>query len=111
MSKTNHGTPNVTARRRKQAEPLTPAMALTMLESAVSYCQQAGLQVQAANGADTLTLHIPNAYYTLTNNGTSAAFRLRDVAAHRADAPGVSAHSQNNGTSAERVSAHTQGAQ
>jgi hypothetical protein len=78
----------------KKAITITAHEALQILASAVSYCQQAGLQVQAANGADTLTLHIPNAYYTLTNDGTSAAFRLRDVAAHRADAPGVSAHAE-----------------
>jgi len=104
MSKTNHGTPNVTARvtarRRKQAEPLTPAMALTMLESAVSYCQQAGLQVQAANGDNgTLGLFIPNAHYVLTDNGTRAAFRLGAFYQARDERGAVS-----NGTSA-RVSA------
>jgi hypothetical protein len=94
MSKTNHGTPNVTARRRKQAEPLTPAMALTMLESAVSYCQAAGLHIQAANGDNgTLGLFIPNAHYILTDNGTRAAFRLGAFSgsAARDDAPRLSA--------------------
>jgi hypothetical protein len=100
MSKTNHGTPNVTARRRKQAEPLTPAMALTMLESAVSYCQAAGLHIQAANGDNgTLGLFIPGAHYVLTDNGTRAAFRLGAT-------PRVSAHTPgNDGTSDARVSA------
>ena len=106
MSKTNHGTPNVTARvtarRRKQAEPLTPAMALTMLESAVSYCQAAGLHIQAANGDNgTLGLFIPGAHYVLSDNGTRAAFRLGRVSAQ-----GAHRDAGNNGTSdTARVSA------
>ena len=100
MSKTNHGTPNVTARRRKQAEPLTPEMALTMLESAVSYCQAAGLHIQAANGDNgTLGLFIPGAHYVLSDNGTRAAFRLGAFYQARDERDAVI-----NGTSA-RVSA------
>jgi hypothetical protein len=94
MSKTNHGTRGtVTAhRRRKDKEPLTPEMALTLLESAVSYCQQSGLNIQATNGDNgTLGLFIPNAHYVLTDNGTRAAFRLGAFYQARDDAPRVSA--------------------
>lgn len=58
---------------------ITAQEALSMLESAVSYCQSAGLSVAAANGDNgTLGLFIPNAHYTLrvTDDGTRAAFRL-----------------------------------
>jgi hypothetical protein len=61
----------------KGSRAITAQEALTLLESAVSYCQLAGLKVQAANGEnDTLTLFIPNAHYTVTDNGTKAAFRI-----------------------------------
>jgi hypothetical protein len=102
MSKTKRGTQVVSAhRRRKDKEPLTPAMALTMLESAVSYCQQSGLNIQAANGDNgTLGLFIPGAHYVLTDNGTRAAFRLGAFYQARDERDAVS-----NGTSAERVSA------
>ena len=43
----------------------------------MSYCQSAGLNVQAANGdSGTLGLFIPNTHYVLTDDGTRAAFRL-----------------------------------
>ena len=56
---------------------ITAQEALSLLESAVSYCQSAGLNVQAQNGTNgTLGLFIPNAQYVLTDGGTRAAFRL-----------------------------------
>ena len=61
----------------KGPRAITAQEALTLLESAVSYCQLAGLKVRAANGEnDTLTLFIPNTHYILTDNGTKAVFRL-----------------------------------
>jgi hypothetical protein len=63
---------------------ITTQEALTLLESAVSYCEAAGLKVQAANGDNgTLGLFIPSAHYVLTDNGTHAVFRLdpREVSA------------------------------
>ena len=66
----------------KGPRAITAQEALTLLESAVSYCQLAGLKVQAANGDDnTLGLFIPNTHYILTDNGTRAAFRLGAVLA------------------------------
>ena len=56
---------------------ITAQDALAMLESAVSYCQAAGLNVSATNGeSGTLGLFIPGAHYVLSDNGTRAAFRL-----------------------------------
>jgi hypothetical protein len=56
---------------------ITAQEALALLESAVSYCQSAGLAVQAANGNNgTLGLFVPNAEYILADNGTHAVFRL-----------------------------------
>jgi hypothetical protein len=76
MSRTKSHTRGVTARRHKPV-PITAQDALDMLASAVSYCQQAGLKVGAANGDNgTLGLFIPNAHYLLTDDGTRAAFRL-----------------------------------
>jgi|GEM_PF-2060985 hypothetical protein len=93
MSKTKSSTPNataITARRRKTQDPITAQDALSMLESAVSYCQQAGLTVGAANGDNgTLGLFIPNAHYLLTDNGTRAVFRLGALGVARDDAPSI----------------------
>jgi hypothetical protein len=86
MSKIKSGTQVVSAhRRRKDKEPLTPEMALTLLESAVSYCQAAGLHIQAANSKDgTLGLFVPGAHYIITDNGTRAFFRLGELPEARA---------------------------
>jgi hypothetical protein len=48
-------------RRRKEQSPLTPAQALDMLQSALRYCQQAGLEVQCKSEADMagLVLYLP----------------------------------------------------
>ena len=65
---------------------ITAQEALAMLESAVSYCQSAGLKVQAANGDNgTLGLFVPGAYYLLTDNGTRALFRLDAITAHKGE--------------------------
>ena len=83
MSKTRR---SYTCGKREQdakgPRAITAQEALTLLESAVSYCQLAGLKVQAANGEnDTLRLFVPNAHYILTDNDTRAAFRLGAVSA------------------------------
>lgn len=99
MNKTKSSVTARTARRRKQAEPLSPEMALAMLESAISYCQSAGLKVYAANGDNgTLGLFIPNAHYILTDDGTRAAFRLGALPSPRGDGAPI-------GTPSARVSA------
>lgn len=67
---------------RKPVKKLKPEQALAMLESAVSYCQQAGIKIGAVNGDDgTLGLFVQNAYYILTRHGTRAAFRLGKLSA------------------------------
>lgn len=88
MSETKQDAPNAPKRERtrgksKQAKTrrVTPTItmqeALELLESAVSYCQLAGLRVRAANQDDgALAVFIPNAHYILTDDGTRAAFRL-----------------------------------
>lgn len=93
MSKTKQAAPsassapkrNRTRRKPTQAQTrrMTPSItapeALQLLESAVSYCQAAGLQVNAANNEDgTLALFIPRAQYIVTGDGTRAAFRLAE---------------------------------
>lgn len=91
MSATKRGTPkgkktqenatraqtSQTRTTRKANQNITAPEALQLLESAVSYCQQAGLQVRAANQDDgALAVFIPNAHYVLTDDGAQAAFRL-----------------------------------
>jgi len=49
--------------KRNGARPLTVQEALEMLQSAIGYCQQAGITVQAANKIEGLTLIVGNAYY------------------------------------------------
>ncbi len=60
---------------------ITAPEALQLLASALAYCQQAGLHVNALNREDeTLALFIPHARFVLTADG-GAAFRLRERAA------------------------------
>lgn len=61
-------------------QTLAPRDALQLLESAVSYCQQAGLQVYAANALEGLRFYLPHAELIETANG-GAAFRLLERAA------------------------------
>jgi sarcosine oxidase gamma subunit len=77
-----------------------------MLESAVSYCQQAGLQIAGENADEKnadqagLVLFIPGAHYVLTDNGTRAAFRL-DAARVSAQDAGADVSAQ--GETAPRI--------
>lgn len=95
MSKTSIGAPsapsaskrNRTRRKPTQAQTrrMTPSItapeALQLLESAVSYCQQAGLQVNASNEEGALALFIPRAQYIVSDNGTRATFHLAEESA------------------------------
>ncbi len=47
-----------------------------MLQSAIGYCQAAGLTVQAGNSSRGLALTIPGASYALTDDGKRAEFRI-----------------------------------
>lgn len=62
--------------RRSGAQPITAEEALQILQSAIGYCQQAGLKVQAANSGTGLTLTIPGAYYTTVENSTEVTFHM-----------------------------------
>ncbi len=62
---------------------ITAQEALTLLESAISYCQSAGLTVSALNGDNgTLGLFVRGAHFLLTDSGTHAAFRLGVMSAN-----------------------------
>jgi hypothetical protein len=69
------------ARTRRMTPSITAPEALQLLESAVSYCQQAGLGVTAANEQDALCLFIPRAQYIVSTDGTRAAFQLIETTA------------------------------
>ena len=62
--------------KRSVGEPLTAQEALQILQSAIGYCQQAGLAVQAANSGTGLTLTIPGAYYTTANEKSGVTFHI-----------------------------------
>lgn len=68
-----------TRARRNLMQTLTPQEALQLLASAVSYCQQAGLQVYATNAIEGLRFYIPLARYVETADG-GAAFVLDEIA-------------------------------
>ena len=80
MSKTKHiykCTRHAQGAKCPSPRAITPQEALAVLESAITYCKSAGLQVSAANGDNgTLGLFIPNAYSILSYNSTRVAFRL-----------------------------------
>jgi hypothetical protein len=65
---------NMKKTKRNAGEPLTAQEALQILQSAIGYCQQAGLAVQAANSGTDLVLTIPGAYYTTSDSKTEVAF-------------------------------------
>ena len=80
MSKTKHiykCTRHAQGAKCPRPRAITPQEALAVLESTITLCQSAGLQVSAANGDNgTLGLFIPNAYSILGDNSTRVAFRL-----------------------------------
>lgn len=59
--------------RRATTAPATPAEALQLLQSAVSYCQQAGLLVRAVNRPAGLALLVPAAHFEV-NDRDGAVF-------------------------------------
>lgn len=87
--KGNKGQPKTHGTRTRQARTntaITAPEALQLLESAVSYCQQAGLGVNASNeisptGERNLALFIPRAQYIVSDDGARAAFRLTEETA------------------------------
>jgi len=65
---------------RQTIQTLRPQEALQLLASALAYCQQAGLQVNAANEPnETLALFVPHARFVTTADG-GAAFELAESA-------------------------------
>jgi len=62
--------------KRSVGEPLTAHEALQILQSAIGYCQQAGLAVQAANSGTDLILTIPGAQYTTADTKAGVTFSL-----------------------------------
>ena len=64
----------------KKPVPVTAQEAVSILQSAIGYCQQAGIAVQAHNGPEGVMLTLPGVFYVVTvgrdgtpptNNGTS----------------------------------------
>jgi hypothetical protein len=70
------GRHNMKRTKRNVGEALTAEEALQILQSAIGYCQQAGLAVQAANSGTGLTLTIPGAYYTATDERAGVTFHI-----------------------------------
>jgi hypothetical protein len=61
MSRTRNGA--------RKTQPVTPAEALQILESAINYCRQAGLDVRAGNIPGGLALTIGGAELQRTESG------------------------------------------
>ena len=78
----------------KKSLPVTAQEAVNILQSAIGYCQQAGIAVQAHNGPEGVTLTLPGVFYTMTNNGTAAEFHIGTAPA-------------NNGTPEAAISAQS----
>ena len=81
--------------KKAKAQPITAQEAVSILQSAIGYCQQAGIAVQAYNWPDGVTLTLPGVFYRMTNNGTAAEFHIGTAPA-------------NNGTSKAEVPAQAQ---
>ena len=79
----------------KQPLPVTAQEAVSILQSAIGYCQQAGIAVQAHNGLEGVTLTLPGVFYSVTTerDGPAAQFH-------------IGTPPTNNGTSITGVSAH-----
>jgi len=56
--------------------PVTAQEAVSILQSAIGYCQQAGIAIQAHNGPDGVALTLSGVFYTVTNDGTAAQFHI-----------------------------------
>jgi hypothetical protein len=57
---------------------ISPSQALELLQSAIGYCREAGLQPKFVNRAGTLWLAVPGAELALNADG-KATIRLADV--------------------------------
>lgn len=75
MNTTRRGVPRLQRRRRKEQCPLTPGQALELLQSAMYYCQRAGLSVQCKSDADLkgLVLYLPEVQSVTTSKGVRFA--------------------------------------
>src|SRR5512143_3678752 len=67
---------NMPRTKRGAIQPVAPPQALQMLQSAIGYCQMAGLAVQAANSDAGLVLTVPGVAFDVSPDGASAEFRL-----------------------------------
>jgi hypothetical protein len=76
MSKTNGSDGG----RKPKLKPTTPVEALEILESAIMYCQHAGLAVHAMNHEGALWLALPNVHVE-TSAGTTRFLPGADVPA------------------------------
>lgn len=56
--------------------PVTAQEAVSILQSAIGYCQQAGIVVQAHNGPEGVMLALLGVFYSVTNDGTAAQFHI-----------------------------------
>lgn len=65
--------------KRSGQKPVTGLEALQILQSAVGYCQQAGMTVQAANKPEGLTLVILGGYYVISSNAAQFLFSVGDA--------------------------------
>lgn len=61
--------PKTKQHKRPTRPTLSPADALNMLASALTYCQQAGLTIEAGNGPSGLTIILPGARLGQTEAG------------------------------------------
>ena len=62
--------------RNGKPSPITAQEAVSLLQSARGYCQQAGIAVRAYNWPDGVTLTLPGVFYSLTDDGTAATFHI-----------------------------------
>jgi hypothetical protein len=65
--------------KRDELPPLPPNEALSMLQSAIGYCQRAGLHVLYANGGNSITLTIEGAQVA-TKDGVTRFIELPPTA-------------------------------
>src|SRR5574341_1917443 len=64
--------------KRSGQKPVTVQEALQFLQSAIGYCQKAGMTVRAANMPEGLSLVIPDARYIISGNTAQFHFGSKD---------------------------------
>jgi hypothetical protein len=70
MSETKQGATKRKGRRRRDDEPLPPALALEMLQSAARECQRAGLSLTCESESDELRLTVKGVSAETTPEGS-----------------------------------------